>query len=100
KREGPVPLRIQRPEKQKHTEDKSEIADAVDDERLVSGARVVLILIPETNQRVGAQPGALPTHEHEQKVVSHDEREHGRHEKIQVSEEAPERLVIVHVAGG
>ena len=70
KGEGAVPLGIERPEKQKHAEDKTEVADAVDDKSFVAGARVVVIGVPKADQRVRTQAHAFPTDEQQQQTIA------------------------------
>ena len=95
-----MPLGIEGPEQQKHAEDKTEIADAVDDESLVAGARVVVIVVPKTDQRIGAQAHAFPTDEQQQQAIAQNQRKHRRGEQVEIGKEAPKRIVVVHVAGG
>ena len=52
----------------------------------------------EANQQIAAQAHALPAHEHHQVVVGKDQREHGEHEEVQVSEEAVVAALMAHVA--
>ena len=100
KRQGSMSLGIQGPEKKKHTEDEAKVTDAVHDEGLVAGPGIALILVPESDQRIGAQSDAFPTDEHQQQAIAQHQGEHRGGKKIEIGEEAPEGLVIVHVAGG
>jgi len=98
--ERPMPARVQRPEEEEEAEHEAEVADAVHDEGLVAGRRVVELLVPEADQRPRAEADTLPADEHEEQVVAEDERQHGEGEQVEIREEAPERRVVVHVAGG
>src|SRR5687768_4898268 len=93
-------LSIERPEQQEHAEDKTKIADAVDDKSLVTRPRIGVILIPESDQRVRAQPDALPTRTHNRHAVAEHQGEHGSREKIQYGKEPPEGVVVMHIADG
>ena len=95
-----MPLGIEGPEKQKHAEDKTEIADAVDDKSLVAGARVVVIGVPKTDERIRTQAHAFPTDEEQQQTIAQNQRKHRRGEQVEIGKEAPKRIVVVHVAGG
>ena len=93
-----VPVRVEAPEEQEDAEDEAEVADAVDDEGLVAGGRVRLLPAPEADQRVRAEPDALPADEHQQQVVAEHQHQHREREEVEVREEAPVRVVLVHVA--
>src|SRR5262245_66596383 len=93
-------LRVERPEQQEHAQDKAKITDTIDDEGFVAGARIVVVLIPKSDQGIGAQSHPLPTYEHQQQAVAQNQGEHGGSKKIEVGEEAPEGLVIMHVTDG
>ena len=47
-------------DQKKNSQKKTKIADAVDDEGFVAGDRVVGILIPKTDQEIGAKADAFP----------------------------------------
>ena len=79
-------------------EQEAEVADAVGDEGLLACVRVLQLLVPEPDQQVGAEPDALPPHEHQQDGIPEDQDQHREHEEVQVREEAREALVLVHVA--
>src|SRR5262245_52439150 len=93
-------LRVERPEQQEHAQDKAKITDTIDDEGFVAGARIVVVLVPKSDQGIGAQSDPLPTHEHQQQAVAQNQGEHSSSKKIEVGEEAPEGFVIMHVADG
>ena len=79
-------------------EAEAEVADAVDDEGLLGGARGRGLLVPEADERVAAQADRLPADVEHHEVVAQDQQQHAEHEQVQVGEEAPEAAVAVHVA--
>ena len=79
-------------------EDESDIADPVDDERLLAGQGRAAAGEPEADQQVAAQPDQLPGHEDDQEVVGQDQQEHREHEQVEVGEEPPVAAVVAHVA--
>ena len=93
-------LMVQSPEDKKDSQDETKVTDAVDDEGLISRCGIDVVLIPKTNQGVGAKPHAFPTHKHEKEIVPRDEEKHGKGEEIEKGEEAPVRVVVVHIADG
>src|SRR6266568_9603304 len=52
----------------------------------------------ETNQKIGAQAYAFPANEHQHVVVRENQREHGEHEKVEVSEKSVVSAFMRHVA--
>ena len=54
----------------------------------------------EPDQQVRAQAHAFPSDKHQRVVVPQDQRQHGEHEQVQVSEEAVVPALVRHVAGG
>ncbi len=56
--ERPNPLAAELRNQKKNSQNKTKIADAVDDEGFVAGDRVVGILIPKTDQEIGAKARA------------------------------------------
>src|ERR1700686_623084 len=54
----------------------------------------------ETDQQVRAQPDTFPSNEHQHVVVGEDQREHGKHEEVEVTEEAVVPAFMRHVASG
>ena len=93
-------LRVEGPEQQKHAQDKAKIADSIDDESFVPGPRIVLVLVPKSDQGIGAESHSFPTHKHQKQAIAQDQGEHSGGKKIEVGEEAPEGFVIMHVAYG
>jgi hypothetical protein len=74
-----------------------EIADTVDDERLLGRERRGALAEPEADEQVAAQPDQLPRDEHDQPRVREDQQQHGEHEEIEVGEEPPVARVVAHV---
>src|SRR5258708_1890933 len=54
----------------------------------------------ETDQQIRAQADALPADKHQDIVVGQNQRQHGKHEEIEVSEEAVVAAFVRHVSGG
>ena len=79
-------------------EGEADVADAVDDERLLGGEGGRALRVPEPDQEVRAQAHQLPGGEDGQPAVAQDEQEHAEHEEVQVGEEAPAARVVGHVA--
>ena len=94
---GPRRWRLQMPrevdgaedlEGQEDRQQEAEVADAVDDERLLARRGAPVLLEVEADQEVGAQPHALPADEQDEQVGAQDQGEHGEHEQVQVREVA------------
>ena len=83
-----------------HAQQEAGVADAVDDECFVGGVAGRLAMEIETDQQIRTQAHAFPAHEHQDIVVRQDQREHGEHEQVQVSEEAVVAAFMRHVADG
>ncbi len=79
-------------------EREADVADAVDDERLLGRQRRRVLAIPEPDQQVARQPDQFPGHEHDQPAVGQDQQQHREHEQVEVGEEAPEPRIVAHVA--
>ena len=87
-----------RVEQQEHAEEEGEVTDAIDDERLAAGGRVLVLLEPEADQQERAQADALPADEHDGHVRGEDEDQHRSHEQIQVAEVRRVARLVAHVA--
>ncbi len=85
---------------EEHGAEETEIADAIGDERLLAGRSVGVLLVPEADEEVRAEPDALPPDEEHRQVVGHHEDEHREDEEVQVAEEPVEALVLRHVRRG
>ena len=75
-----------------------DVADAVDDERLLGGQRRGPLAVPEPDEQVARQAHQLPGDEDDQEVAREDQQQHREHEQVQVGEEAPVARVVAHVA--
>ncbi len=76
------------------------VADTVHDERFLAGIRGELLVVVVTDQQVGAETHAFPADEHQKEVRGQHERQHGKHEEVQVREIAAVTRVVPHVADG
>jgi hypothetical protein len=81
-------------------ENESGVADAVHDECFVGRGRRRLAMKIEADQQVRTQAHAFPSHEQQHVVVREDQRQHGEHEEVEVSEEAVVAAFVRHVSGG
>ena len=95
-----VAQRSEIPGDKKHTEDESGVADAVDDESFVGGIASGLAMKIKTYEQIRTQAYAFPANEHEHVVVGENQRQHGEHEEVEVSEETVVAAFMGHVAGG
>ena len=69
-------------EHQEHRHQKSEIADAIDDECLLACGGGEVFVVKEADQQVRAKPNALPPDKHQQITAAEDQDEHLGEEKI------------------
>jgi len=90
--------RAQRAVEQEHAEQETGVADTVDDKGLLAGARVGGVVEPEADQQVTRQPHAFPAHEQHQQRTPQHQQQHEEEEEVEVGEEAPEALVVGHIA--
>ena len=81
-------------------EAEAEVADAVDDERLLGGVVGRAAPEVEADQQVGAEADRLPEDEEQEEVVGQHQHQHREDEERQVGEEAVVAAVAVHVADG
>ena len=77
---------------------KTEIANSVCDEGLHASSGSGVFQEVEADQKIRCQTHALPPNKHDQVVVGQDQHEHEKHEQIQIGEEAPEAVILPHVA--
>jgi len=103
KARGPAEHRpeIKGAEDQKHRKDaegETEIADAIDDERLDRGGIGGGPVAPEADQQVRHQADAFPAEEQLDEIVGGDQRQHGESEQAQIRHEARDRRILGHVA--
>ena len=85
---------------QEHRQRKSEVADAVHDERLVARVGRALLHEVEADQQVTAQAHAFPADEQQQIIRRQHQGEHEEHEQVQIREEAVVAFFVRHVADG
>jgi hypothetical protein len=85
-------------EEQEHRDQKAEVADAVDDERLLSGVGVGLVAEPEPDEQVRAEPHAFPSHEQHGIAGPQHEDEHEEDEEVEVREVPRITRILPHVA--
>ena len=100
-RDGGEVERVEGHDQQQRTQEEREVADAVDDKRLLGRVRGRLLLVVEANQQVRTQANAFPADEHHQDVRAEHQHQHEEAEQVQVREEPSERFVrlLVHVRG-
>ena len=79
-------------------EREADVADAVDDERLLGRERGGPLAIPEPDEQVARQADQLPGDEDDEEAAREDQQQHREHEQVQVGEEAPVARVVAHVA--
>ena len=92
--------RAKLPKQQQHSDHEAHVADAVYPKRLIARIRGRLLQEPEAHQQIAAQAHALPAHEEQRIVRGEDQRQHEKHKKIEIREEAPIARVVGHVPGG
>ena len=85
---------------QADTQNKAEIADAVDQKRLHVGKYGRRLVEPKADQQVGHQADRLPAEEQLQKVVAHHQHQHGKRKQRDVGKEAVVALILFHVTDG
>ena len=78
----------------------AEVADAVDQERLLGGQGRAALAVPEADEQVARQAHQLPGREQQQVVRRQHQQQHAEHEEVEVGEEAPPAGVVGHVADG
>ena len=83
---------------QEHAQGEAEIADAIDQERLLAGRGRRGLLVPEADQQVAAQADRFPEHVQQHEVARRDQHGHREDEQADVGEEPPVARIAVHVA--
>ena len=78
-------------------EAEAEVPHPVDDERLLARDDGGLLLVPEADEQIGAEPDRLPEDVEEEEVVGEDQHDHREDEQVQIREEAGVPVVAVHV---
>ena len=74
--QSPNALPPERRDDEQDPEHKTKISNTIDDEGLIPGDRVFMIVVPKTNQEIGTEPDAFPADEKHQEVIAHDQQEH------------------------
>ena len=77
---------------------KADIADAVDDERLLGRGGGRRLVLPEPDQQVRRQADAFPADVEAQVVVGEHQQQHRREEQVQIREKPTAVRVFGHVA--
>ena len=85
---------------QEHGEQKTEIADAIEDERLLACIGGGFAQVVKADQQVRSKTHALPADEHQQEVFRQHQGQHEKHEEVEVGKIAPVSLFVGHVADG
>ena len=89
--------RAERLEEHEHSQQESRVADAVGDERLLAGARLVGVLEPEADQQIGREPHAFPSDEEDEQRFAEHQHQHEEQEQVQVGEVARVTRIVLHV---
>ena len=87
-------------EDQENAEDEAEVADAIDDERFLSGVGGKVLVVVEPDQKIRAETDAFPPDEHDDVVRAEHQHQHHEHEEVQIREEARVAGLVRHVADG
>src|SRR5207249_8400126 len=93
-------LKVQRSEvldQEKECDQESEIANAIDDKCLLTGRSCRILGEPESDQQVRSKSHALPAYKHQQIIAGQHQREHKKHEQVQIGEETIETALLPHV---
>jgi len=90
-------LAAKRPENGEQAEQEAEVTHAVHDKGFFRRIAGTLLLEIVTDQQVGTETDAFPADKHDQGVVPQHQHDHGEDEQVQVTEEAVEPLLAVHV---
>ena len=85
-------------DQQKKRNQKPEIPDPVYDERLFPRRCRRVFREPESDQQIRRQSHALPPDKHHQIVVGQHQRQHEKHEQVQIAEKSIVAGVVPHVA--
>ena len=92
--------RAERPPDHEDRQHEAEVADPVDDERLLGRRGRARPAEPEADQEVAAQAHRLPEHEQQQEIVRQHQHAHREHEQRNLGEEPREAGVALHVPRG
>ena len=92
---------VERPqirEHQEHRDEETEVADAVDDERLLARVGVRLLAEPEADEQIRTETDAFPPDEQQRIVAAEHEQQHEEDEQVQIREVARIAWIVLHVA--
>ena len=78
--------RPKRPPDHEHRDQHAEIADAVDDERLLARVGVGLLGVPEADQEIGAEAHPFPAHEEHRQARTQHQHQHEDDEQVEIRE--------------
>ena len=87
-------------EAHRDAEDETEVANSVDDERLLRGGGGVILVEVVRDQHVRAEAHEFPEDERHEQVVGDDDAQDGEHEDRETGEETAAGRVFLHVADG
>ena len=87
-------------DEEEHREQKAEVADAVDDESFLTGVGGAVAREVKADQQVAREAHTFPADKEQQEVGTEHQDQHEKHEEVEVGEEAPEALLMCHVADG
>ncbi len=87
-------------EKQKHSQQKSEVTNAIDPKCFVAGVRCGLLQEIKTNQQITAKADAFPSDKQHNIICAEHQRQHEKHEQIQIREKSRVAFFVRHVSGG
>src|SRR3954462_5859365 len=84
---------------QEQSAEESEVADPIDDKRLLRRCRRTRPLVPESNQEIAAQSHAFPKNEQQNEVRREHQQAHREYEERKACEKPRVSWIAVHVAG-
>ena len=86
------------PDQGERTEQETQVADAIDDERLAGGVIVFGVGVPKADQQVRAQTDAFPAKESHRQAGAQHQQDHREQEQVQVSHETGKAAIRPHIA--
>jgi hypothetical protein len=69
-------------EQEPHGNEQTKVTDAVGDEGLLAGSRVLVVFEPEADEQVAAQADAFPADEQHRQAVAEDQHQHREDEQV------------------
>ena len=94
---------LQRPKDDKHQQDaqqKSEVADSIDDKCLSGRGSCGMAVIPMSDQQIRTQPDRFPEDEELEEIIRHDQHQHGEGKQRDIGEKSRVARFPVHVPDG